>query len=603
MTIAVVPVLSGLLAAGLAIGVAVRDRRRAGTGAAPADAAPAISLAGDRDMEATSLRLILEHGSDVLMRLDAHWNRLFVSPSCREVFGENPLDVLITPALSLVHPEDRPAVRAILSGLVDGAPPVRAVWRGLHHDGRVLWIEATYRRVVADGGAVVIMRDITQRKTAEDRLAETRARLEHMSLIDPLTGLPNRDAFLDTAGAMLTGGASLALWFIDLHRFRQVNDTHGHITGDGVLREVAARLSQVLAHEPLVARLRSDKFAVLTRLPNGDPGLSAQARDVIRAIAEPMHPGEAIVRIGASIGLTVAPRDAEDVMTLLRNAELAAGRAKQSGGDTYRFYEPAMGEAAERAAILKQTLPRAIRDGEIVPWFQPLVRLETMELAGYEILARWEHPAFGPLSPEDFMPLAQDIGVLPELRATVLSGAFEASRDWPPGTLLTLNLSAAELCEETLPASLASAMSKAAFDPMRLEIDVTEQSLTEAPHPIRGMLEALRGMGISLALDDFGTGLSSLRLLRDLPLDKVKIDRSFMHGLARDPACERHVGALVTLCQTLGLEVTAEGIEDEGSLARLQAMGCTYGQGHVFQPPVPARALRGLAWRRDLMAG
>ena len=603
MTEGVVPVLLGLLAAGLAIGAAVRDRRRARASVVPASATPAISLAGDRDMEAASLRLILEHGSDVLMRLDAHWNRLFVSPSCREVFGENPLDVLITPALSLVHPEDRPAVRSILSGLEDGAPPVRAVWRGLHHDGRVLWIEATYRRVVADGGAVVIMRDITRRKTAEDRLADARTRLEHMALIDPLTGLPNRDAFLDTTGAMLTGGASLALWFIDLHRFRRVNDAHGHVTGDNVLREVAARLTQVLAHEPLIARLRSDKFAVLSRMPNGDPGLSARARDVIRTIGEPMHPGEAIVQIGASIGLAVAPRDAEDVMTLLRNAELAAARAKQSGGDTYRFYEPAMGEAAERAAILKQTLAGAIADGEIVPWFQPLVRLKTMELAGYELLARWEHPAFGTLGPEDFMPLGEEIGVLPDLRAAVLSRGFEAARDWPQGTLLTLNLSAAELCEETLPATLAALMNKADFDPMRLEIDVTEQSLTEPPHQVRGTLEALRGMGITLALDDFGTGLSSLRLLRDLPLDKVKIHRSFLHGLGRDPDRERYVGAIITLGQTLGLELTAEGIEDERSLARLQAMGCTYGQGHVFHPPVPARALSGLAWRRDLMAG
>jgi diguanylate cyclase (GGDEF)-like protein/PAS domain S-box-containing protein len=550
----------------------------------------------DTDIESASLRLILEHGSDVLMRLDSRWNRLFVSPSCKDVFGEDPIDVLITPALSLVHPDDRPSVRAILSGLSADGPPEHAMWRGLHRDGHVLWIEATYRRVVSDGGAVVIMRDITARKQAEDKLMEARARLEQMARIDPLTGLPNRDALTDAITTRIALGADVALFHIDLGRFRKINEIHGHLAGDGVLREVGALLAQEMTHEPMVARLRSDRFAALVHAPNGDTGLSASARDLIRGIPKPIRLNGPTVSIGASIGIAVAGRDGQTAEDLLRNAERAARDAKRSGGDTYRFYEPAMGEAEERAEQLKQALPKAIADREIQPWFQPVMRLDTLTPSGHEMLARWVHPVFGLLDPATFLPLAEDVGANQDLRASLLIQGCEAARSWPDHMVLSMNLSAADLSEDTLPATIADILERTGFDPMRLEVDVSERSVHQAPTLARANLRALQSLGVSLALDDFGSGLSSLRLLRDLPFDKVKIDRSLSRGLARNPDSDRFVAAVIGLGHALGLQVMAEGIETQAALDSLRLLGCTFGQGNLFQVPKPAVTMSESDW-------
>jgi EAL domain-containing protein (putative c-di-GMP-specific phosphodiesterase class I) len=303
--------------------------------------------------------------------------------------------------------------------------------------------------------------------------------------------------------------------------------------------------------------------------------------------------------IGASIGIAVARRDGPDVAALMRNAARAAADAKRAGGDTYRFYEPAMGEAEDRAEALKLGLRRAIAERRILPLFQPVVRLDTLALAGQEMLARWEHPAFGLLDSPAFLPLAQEIGAEGEVRNALLRQACEAARDWPEEMMLSVNLSPADLSDGALPSTVAAILRETNFDPTRLEVDVTEQSFLQAPILARANLYALHETGISLALDDFGSGLSSLRLLRDLPFDKVKIDRPLLRGLARNPESDRFVAAVIGLGHALGLQVMAEGIETDAVLERLRVLGCTFGQGSLFQKPRPANTLSPVGGTED----
>ena len=563
---------------------------------AAASAIPDVSAA-DR----TFHRLVIENASDGLMRLSADWRRTLISPSCEEIFGHGVADILARPELDLVHPEDRSGLRGVLMSLGPDTPAKTAAWRGLHLDGRILWIEARYHHIPEDGGAIAILRDVTRARTAEDGLADARRRLERGASIDPLSGLPDRGAFLAEAGRMLAADKELALMMINLDHFRAITDTHGHATGDAVLRETAARLTRALAGEPIVARMGADEFAALIRVPNGDSGIAAQARDLIRVIEKPMPLGGANLRIGAAIGIAVCPRDGANVTDVPRNALIAIRHAKQAGGATYRFYEPAMGHAMERAAELRAELHPAIRSGQIIPWFQPMVRLEDMALAGYEVLPRWHHPGRGILEPGDFLPVAEEIGASSEVMTSLLRRACAIAHQIPPHVGLAVNISPRDLNNESLPDDIAAILAETGFDGSRLEVDVNEHALIHDAKIARRVLDDLRALGLSVALADFGAGYSSLWHLRALPFDKIKIDHSFMKPSWRDDESFRYVSAIIGLGHALGLELTAEGIEDETTLTRLRDLGCTYGQGAIFQGPMLASGLPAADghWRQE----
>ena len=533
-------------------------------------------------------QLLIEHTRDVILRLDSHWPCRFVSPSCHALFGYEVHELVARPPFDLVYPEDRDVLRAVFLSLGPDKPGRQASWRGVHRNGEMRWIEASYHHIAADGGILAILSDVTRQKQTEGRLDDANTRLERLARIDSLTGLPNRAAFLDTVDRAAGTNAPLAVMFIDLDRFRLINDIHGHAAGDAVLRETAARLSHELAAEPIVARLGADAFAALLRVPDGDPGLAARARDLIRAIAAPIRIGAATVEAGVAIGIAVSPRDGHDAGTLTRAASLAMTHAKQRGGGAYRFHEPAMGEALERAAALTAELRMALTRGEIVPWFQPLVRLADMEIVGFEVLARWDHPRLGVLGPEAFLPLAEDMGAQPDVFATLLTAACQAAQAWPSHLGLSVNISPHELRNESLAADVERILTATGFDGTRLEIEITEHALIQDLAQARAVLDKVRDLGVSLALDDFGTGFSSLHHLRELPFDKLKIDRSLLRGLDTDHDSARFVAAIVVLGQALGLEVTAEGVEDEATLARVRELGCTYAQGYLFGRPAPA---------------
>ncbi len=553
---------------------------------------PAVGEAGDQGF----YRLVLEHTSDVVMRLNARWERLFVSPSCREMFGYTIEDINKTAPLALVHPDDRATVHTILSGLDLPAAPKRAIWRGVHRDGSLLWIEASYRRIVEDGGAVVILRDITQRKDAEEREREAREQWEQAARIDPLTGLPNRQAFLDSARRHLADGGELALFFIDLDRFNGINLTHGHAAGDATLRAIAARLLRETVREHngpwlAAAHLGADEFGLLLRVTNGDSDIAARARDLIRLIDQPVPHGEITLDTSATIGIAVSARDGTDVDVLLRHADLAIAQARQSGGGGYRFYEPAMGEALARAAALKAELRPASRDGRIMPWFQPVLRLGDRGLAAFEVTARWDHPTRGLIEPAVFSSLAEEIGASAEILVALLTRACATAHAWPPGIRLSMTLTPHDLHDESLPAEVARVLAETGFDGKNLDIDIAENPLIRESRTARRVMDGLRALGLTVTLNHYGGGFSSLFQSRAPIIDRIRIDRSIVGALARDTADARHVAAIVGMARALDLGVMAEGIEDARSLERLAELGCDHGTGSAIHAPMPAAAL------------
>ena len=515
---------------------------------------------------------LMEHGPQVVVRLDASGHPVYVSPSCRTVFGYGPSDMPRRSGLDLMH------------FAADSCLRVR------HRDGRTLAIRAENRPLPNGQGAALILTDVTAYQAAEARLAEARTQLAQRAERDALTGLANRDCFLEVLDRALADQENVAVLLVDLDRFRLVNDRHGHDTGDSVLREVAARLTLAMVGEPLVARLGDDNFAVLLRATDGDAPLAARARDLIRMLEPPVPSGTTTVKIGASIGIAAGPRDGKRGVALLRAADIAMIHARSAGGNTYRFFESHMAEAMERADELRGELPSAIAAGEIVPYFQPLVRMDDTSIVGFEVLARWEHPVLGVLSPMEFLPLVEETGQSAAMFASLLVCSCEAARDWPAHIKLSVNISPLELQDKTLPDTVRDILASTGFRGDRLEVEITENALVHDAKVARQVLDRLRRQGLSVALDDFGTGFSSLYHLRELPFDKVKIDKVFMRGLVGDPEASRYVAAIIDFGHALGLDLTAEGIEDTETMNRLRELGCTYGQGYLFGKPMPAEA-------------
>ena len=523
---------------------------------------------------------LMESGPQVVIRLDAAGNPVYVSPSCRPVLGYTPSDIRLRAEPDLVRTGNDACIR------------VR------HRDGRMLDLRSE-RWPLPDGhGAALILTDVTAHTATDALLAEARGQLKQRATRDSLTGLANRAYFLESLNRALDENAEVAVLLVDLDRFRPVNDQYGHETGDRLLREVAARLTLTMVGEPLVARLGDDDFAVLLRTTEGDAPIAARARDLIRLLELPIPTGSLTVEIGASIGIAVSPRDGTRAVALLRAADIAMTHARAAGGATYRFFETRMGEALARTDELRRELPGAIAAGEIVPYFQPLVRMVDTAIVGFEVLARWLHPIHGTLPPAEFLPLVEECGLSAKMFHSILTRSCYAALDWPAHIKLSVNISPIELQDEDLPDTVRDILITTGFQGDRLEVEITENALVHDARIARDVLDRLRLLGLTVALDDFGTGYSSLYHLRELPFDKVKIDKAFMRNLDTDPEASRYVAAIIDFAHALGLDLTAEGIENATTHNRLRELGCTYGQGYLFGRPMPVeQAQRFLAER------
>jgi diguanylate cyclase (GGDEF)-like protein len=439
-----------------------------------------------------------------------------------------------------------------------------------------------------NGGSVVLIEDVTERKNAE-------AKIHHLARYDALTGLPNRIFFHDQmewALATMKRGHHCAVLFVDLDQFKQVNDTLGHPAGDALLFAVAERLRNIIRESDLVARFGGDEFVVL-QTPLRNPEAPANlARRIVEELSNSYDIDGHRVVIGASVGIAVAPRDGAGADVLLKNADMALYRAKSEGRGSWRFFEPEMDVKAQARRSLELDLRQAVATGAFEVYYQPLINLKTGKISTCEALLRWNHPERGMISPVEFIPIAEEMGLIVDIGNWVLRRACLDCAQWPDDVHVAVNLSPIQFRRGNVMRAITEALSDSGLATHRLEIEITESVLLQDTEATRALLLQLREFGVRISLDDFGTGYSSLSYLHLFPLHKVKIDRSFLSGVGankRSLPLLRNVARLIT---ELGMTVTMEGVETKEQLDLIMSeTSVDEAQGYLFSRPVPVREL------------
>jgi len=434
--------------------------------------------------------------------------------------------------------------------------------------------------------------EVVQRRRAEERL-------KYLALHDSLTGLPNRSLLrqriAQTVEQVSAFGRLGAVLFVDLDRFKNINDTLGHHLGDALLKEVARRIASAVRVGDSVARLGGDEFVVVaSAIEEADHALviAHKIRDSLRP---GFHIGQHELFVTPSIGIALIPRDGDNGETLLRHADTAMYQAKATGRNTVCFFDPSMTQATERYLKTESSLRRAIDRGEFEPYYQPVVSLEDGSLVGLELLLRWRHPELGLVMPANFIPIAEESGLVAQIGTIVLESACQQLRAWHNNGLtvpkLAINLSAVQFRERPLIESIMQVMAKQKISPSQIELEITETALMQDGEKTLATLQCLADAGFSLAVDDFGTGYSSLAYLKRFPVSKLKIDRSFILDMTKDPDDEAIVQTIISLAKTLRLSTTAEGVETVPQRDALRRFGCDFAQGYLFARPMPAAQL------------
>jgi diguanylate cyclase (GGDEF)-like protein len=423
-------------------------------------------------------------------------------------------------------------------------------------------------------------------------IAEREQRITQLAFNDVLTGLPNRTMFqqqLDHAFRASAGNGGLfALHCLDLDQFKVVNDTLGHPAGDALLVEAARRL-QHAARGHFVARLGGDEFVVLQTIGDDRDAIDRLARDILGEMARPITLDGNEVVPSTSIGIAIAPQDGQESETLLRSADLALYRAKEAGRGTYAFFEESLNERAQQRRQLEADLRLALERGEFELFYQPLFHLEENRICSFEALLRWRHPGRGLVSPGEFVSVAEDTGLIVPIGAWVVREAAARAATWPANIRVAVNVSAVQFHRGALHETIMRALAESELEPNRLEVEITESIFLEGGEATLRLLHSLRALGVRIALDDFGTGYSSLSYLQSFPFDKLKIDRSFIQNLLTRDGASAIVHAITELAGALGIETTAEGVEETAQLMELRAHGCSSVQGYLFAEPMTSR--------------
>jgi diguanylate cyclase (GGDEF)-like protein/PAS domain S-box-containing protein len=440
-----------------------------------------------------------------------------------------------------------------------------------------------------------IVRDVTERKAMEDRLV-------HQAFHDPLTKLANRSLFRNRVEHGVTRLSKAATFvgvlFCDLDDFKRINDTLGHAAGDELLVSVAQRLQSCIGRQDTAARLGGDEFAILVEDASDTEEILKVAAATLRAFNRPFTIADREVVVTASIGIAISGETDNEAEVLLRNADVAMYAAKHSGKDRYTVFEGSMHQELMYRLQLEGDLRKAVDNQEITVRYQPIVHLDSTALRGFEALARWEHPTLGTISPVTFIPLAEELGLIPEIGRQVLQRACNQLKAWQDTTglhdlMVSVNISVLQLEDDSMHNVVARELELSGLDASKLVLEITESAMAQDPSLTSARLALVNELGVKLAIDDFGTGYSSLSYLRDLPVDILKIDRSFVNQMSdRGGAGEKLVRAIVAMAHSLGLQIVAEGVETEEQHRTLRELGCAFAQGNLFaQPLLPAEAL------------
>ncbi|MCK1742667.1 EAL domain-containing protein [Bradyrhizobium sp. 139] len=434
------------------------------------------------------------------------------------------------------------------------------------------------------GGWVATFEDITE-------WLEAQAKISHMARHDALTSLPNRVLFheqLEQGLRQTKSDDQLAVLCLDLDHFKDINDSLGHPIGDALLKEVGRRLKATVGASDTVARLGGDEFAVVQIGRSEETAARCLAGRLVEVISAPYEIDDHQIVIGVSIGISLSPQDGSNPDELLKNADLALYRAKADGRGTYRFFETGMDARAQARRLLEMDLRAALQRDEFEPYYQPIRDVASGRVVAFEALLRWNHPQRGLIAPINFIPLAEETGLIAQLGEFVLRGACGDAATWPDDVDVAVNLSPVQFKSPNLIASVTGALAASGLAARRLELEITESVLLQNSEATLTTLHELRAMGVRISLDDFGTGYSSLSYLRSFPFDKIKIDRSFVSELATREDSMAIIRAVTGLGRSLGIVTTAEGVENEAQLELLRREGCTQAQGYLFSKPRPA---------------
>jgi diguanylate cyclase (GGDEF)-like protein/PAS domain S-box-containing protein len=551
-----------------------------------------------------------------------------VNPPLLNLLGRTLPEMLGRLTLEFIAPEEQQKVAAVMSA----APETRYDSVALHKDGTRIPVQFIVRNMQVQGETqrMTIVRDLRDRLAAEQRI-------QHLAHHDALTGLPNRLAFSERLERRLAdardSGQSLALMFVDLDHFKRINDSLGHAIGDTLLTTVARRITEALRQGDMVARFGGDEFLVLLASRAGKPAVAEVAARLLAAVGEPLQvAGGVSISVTPSIGVAMFPQDAVTPAELIQRADQAMYRAKSGGRARCRFFEPGMAEAALAELAMESRLAQAVRQGEFVLHFQPQVALvadtagggaesgaeggaegaevrapharrKIGRVTGVEALVRWQHPQRGLVGPDEFIPLAEERGLILPIGDWVLSEALAAALRWQAagvmGVPVAVNLSTLQFQAAGFADAVAAALRATGAKGSMLELELTERMLMRDLSEVRAALQELRHMGVTMTVDDFGTGYTSLAHLKDLPLHRLKIDRSFVAGLPGDGGAMAIARAIVQVGQGLSLEVVAEGVETAAQREAVQLMGCDALQGYLVAAPMPeAQLLQWLAQRQ-----
>jgi diguanylate cyclase (GGDEF)-like protein len=464
--------------------------------------------------------------------------------------------------------------------MASGVPAERTVEL---NDGRTVFI--TFQPLLG-GGWVQVERDITEQRRAD-------AKIRYLARHDSLTGLANRAVFNEVIAEELERRPkeAIGLLCLDLDHFKSVNDTLGHPIGDALLKIVAQRLESHVREGDIVARLGGDEFAVL-QLGGEQPAAAARlSKAIIEALNGTYEISGHHVQVGVSIGVAIAPLDGVDSETLMRNADIALYRAKSDGRGLFRFFETGMDEVMQARRRLEMDLRQALISRQFELHYQPLVDLPTRDINACEALLRWHHPERGLVPPDDFIPLCEEIGLIVDIGEWVLETACKEACSWPEAISVAVNVSPVQFGSPRLLGAVERALRLSGLPAHRLELEITESVLINDTAHTLDLLHKLKALGVRIAMDDFGTGYSSLSYLRRFPFDKLKIDRSFIGDLTRDPEASAIVRAVIQLANTLGMSTTAEGVENIDQRDLLQALNCKQFQGYLVSRPIDVEAL------------